>query len=275
MALRLADIYEELARMHRDGVSGVLATVVRADGSTPRNAGAKMIIYGDGRILGSVGGGAIESTVIDEARGMVGSKESRLFSYDLDSDQDMACGGGMNIFLEPIASGPMVVVIGGGHVGLAVARAARQSGFRVTVVDDRADMVGAERFPFAEVRLVGNEDLLESDLKVDGETLVVVVTRGHRFDKDWVRKLLGRKPAYLGMLGSEKKVEKAFAELEAEGVPRAELEMVHAPIGLDIGAETPDEIAVSVMAEIIAVKHGIRDTAKLMDKIGFKGRDRD
>ncbi len=274
MALRLADIYEELARMHREGISGVLATVVRADGSTPRNAGAKMIIYADGRILGSVGGGAIESTVINEAREMVGSKESRLFSYDLGVDQGMTCGGGMDIFLEPIASGPMVVVIGGGHVGLAVARAARQSGFRVTAVDDRAEMVSAKRFPFADSRLVGNEDLLENDLKVDGETLVVVVTRGHRFDKDWVKKLLGRKPAYLGMLGSEKKVGKAFAELEAEGVPRAELEAVHAPIGLDIGAETPDEIAVSVMAEIIAVKHGIRDTAKLMDKIGFKGRDR-
>ena len=261
--------------MHREGISGVLATVVRADGSTPRGAGAKMIIYGDGRILGSVGGGAIESTVIDEGRNMVGSKESRLFSYDLGPDQDMSCGGGMDIFLEPIASGPMVVVIGGGHVGLAVARAARQSGFRVTAVDDRAEMVSAKRFPFADIRLVGNEDLLESDLKIDSETLVVVVTRGHRFDKDWVKKLLGKKPAYLGMLGSEKKVGKAFAELEADGVPRAELETVHAPIGLDIGAETPDEIAVSVMAEIIAVKHGIRDTAKLMDKIGFKGRDRD
>jgi xanthine dehydrogenase accessory factor len=275
MALRLADIYEELARMHREGISGVVATVVRADGSTPRNAGAKMIVYADGRILGSVGGGTIESTVIDAARGMVGSKESKLFSYDLADGQDMTCGGGMEVFLEPIASGPMLVVIGGGHVGLAVARAAKQSGFSVAVADDRADMVSAKRFPFADLRLVGNEDLLESDLKVDGETFVVVVTRGHRFDKEWVSKLLVRKPAYLGMLGSETKVAAAFAELEAEGTPRADLDTVHAPIGLDIGAETPDEIAVSVVAEIIAAKNGIRDTARLMDKIGFKGRNRD
>ncbi len=275
MALRLADIYEELARMHREGVSGVVATVVRTDGSTPRGAGAKMIVYAGGRILGSVGGGAIESTVINEAGRMIGSKESKLFSFDLGSDQSMACGGGMEIFLEPIASGPMLVVIGAGHVGLAVARAARQSGFRVAVVDDRAEMVSLERFPFAELRLVGNEELLESDLKVSGETFVVVVTRGHRFDKEWVRKLIVKKPAYLGMLGSEKKVTEAFTELEAEGVSRVELDTVHAPIGLDIGAETPDEIAVSVIAEIIAVKHGIRDTARLMDKMGFKGRDRD
>lgn len=297
MALKLADIYQEIARMHRDGVPGVVATVVRAEGSTPRGAGARMIVYGDGRILGSVGGGAIEGTVIDEAKAMIASSDigtpdlhaadgavrqdvaaaptvCRLVSYDLDDDAGMTCGGRIEVFLEPIAGAPTVTVIGGGHVGFAVAKIARQSGFLVTVVDDRADMVSAERFPFADQLLAGGTELLDGELRIGQDSMVVIVTRGHRYDKDWVKALIARRPQYMGMIGSEEKVHTAFADLEADGVSREELARIHAPIGLDIGAETPDEIAVSVVAEIIAVRHGINDTAKLRDKIGFKNRNR-
>ncbi len=277
VALKLADIYQEIARMHRDGVPGVVATVVRAEGSTPRSAGARMIVYADGRITGSVGGGAIEGTVIDESKALIASADAadcKLVRYDLNDDVGMTCGGSIEVFLEPIAGAPTVTVIGGGHVGLAVAKIARQSGFRVTVVDDRADMVTAERFPFADDRFVGGVELLDGDLRVDTDSMVVIVTRGHRYDKDWVKALLPLGPRYMGMIGSEQKVDAAFADLEADGVSRDELAPIHAPIGLDIGAETPDEIAVSVVAEIIAVRHGIRDTAKLRDKIGFKNRNR-
>jgi xanthine dehydrogenase accessory factor len=279
VALKLADIYEEIARMHRDGVPGVVATVIRAEGSTPRSAGARMIVYADGRILGSVGGGAVEGSVIEEARALlVGagatSVDCRLVTYDLGDDVGMTCGGSIEVFLEPIAGAPTVTIIGGGHVGHAVAKIARQSGFRVTVVDDRADMVSAERFPFADQRLVGGVELLDSGLTIDGASMVVIVTRGHRYDKDWVKALVSRSPAYMGMIGSEQKVEAAFADLESEGVPRDALAGIHAPIGIDIGAETPDEIAVSVVAEVIAVRHGISDTAKLRDKTGFKNANR-
>lgn len=259
--------------MHRDGVTGVVATVVAVGGSTPRSAGAKMVVYADGRTLGTVGGGAIESEVIERARSMVGSREPALLSFDLGPDLSMACGGRMDVFLEPVSAGARAVVIGGGHCGQAVAAVSRQAGFRVTVVDDRADVVSAERFPCAERRLVGGTEVL-GDLGIDGESFVVIVTRGHRFDKDWVKVVLPLRPKYVGMIGSEEKVRATFQDLAREGVPSTELETIHAPIGLDIGAETPDEIAVSVVAEMVAVRHGISDTVMLRDKPGKKGKNR-
>jgi xanthine dehydrogenase accessory factor len=274
VALRLADIYDEIARMHRAGAAGVVATVVAVGGSTPRGAGAKMVVYPDGRTLGTIGGGAIEADVIERARALVDAGEARLLSFDLGDDVGMACGGKMSVFLEPIAGAPSVAVIGGGHVGQAVATVAKQAGFRVSVVDDRREVVTAERFPTADARLVGGVELLDSDLKIDGSSFVVIVTRGHRYDKDWVRAVVGRGPAYVGMIGSAEKVRRTFGQLEGEGVPRGVLDGIHAPIGLDIGAETPDEIAVSVVAEIIAVRHGVSDTAMLREKPDHKGRNR-
>jgi len=274
VSLRLADIYEEVARMHREGVAGVVATVVAVGGSTPRGAGAKMVVYPDGRTLGTVGGGAIESTVIDRAREFTASREPVLLSFDLDDDTGMICGGKMDIFLEPVSAGPQVLVIGGGHVGQAVARVAKHAGFRVTVVDDRPEVVTAERFPSADRRLVGGTELLGGDLSVDDSTFVVVVTRGHRYDRDWVEALIGSAPRYLGMLGSATKVSRTFEHMVEGGVSEDALSRIYAPIGLDIGAETPDEIAVSVVAEMVAVRHGVTDTAMLKDKPEFKGRNR-
>jgi len=259
--------------MHRDGVTGVVATVVSVGGSTPRGAGAKMIVYADGRTLGTVGGGAVESAVIERAKALAGSRDPVLLSFDLGPDVGMACGGRMDVFLEPVSAGARAVVIGGGHCGQAVAAAARQAGFRVTVVDDREDMVTAERFPGAERRVAGGVEAV-GGLGIDGETFVVVVTRGHRFDQEWVKAVLPFAPRYLGMIGSEEKVRASFAGLARDGVPAEAIERVHAPIGLDIGAETPDEIAVSVVAEMIAVRHGVRDTVMLRDKPGRKGKDR-
>ena len=271
--MRLADLYAEIARMHREGVAGAVATVVAASGSTPRGPGAKMIVYSDGRTLGTVGGGAVEAEVIRRAVALVGSRDAALAHFDLGPDAGMTCGGSMDVFLEPVSAGPRVVVIGGGHVGQAIAAVARQAGFRVTVVDDRADVVSPERFPGAERRLVGGVELV-GELGIDGESFVVVVTRGHRHDKDWVKVLLPLRPRYVGMIGSEEKVREAFEDLARDGTPSADLAGVHAPIGIDVGAETPDEIAVSVVAELLAVKHGIRDTAMLRDKRGMKGRNR-
>ena len=275
VSLRLADIYEEVARMHREGAAGVVATVVAVGGSTPRGAGAKMVVYPDGRTLGSVGGGAIESTIIDRARELVGSREPVLLSFDLEDDTGMICGGKMDIFLEPVSAGPHVLVVGGGHVGQAVARASKHAGFRVTVVDDRAEVVTAERFPFADRRLVGGTELLGGDLIADASTFVVVVTRGHRFDRDWVEAFIDSWPRYLGMIGSAVKVSRTFEHMAEGGVSEDVLSRIYAPIGLDIGAETPDEIAVSVVAEMIAVRHGVTDTAMLKDKPEFKGRNRE
>jgi len=259
--------------MHRDGVTGVVATVVAAGGSTPRSPGAKMIVYADGRTLGTVGGGAVEAEVIERARALAGSCEPLLLSFDLAADAGMACGGRMDVLLEPVFVAALAVVIGGGHCGQAIAAAAKQAGFRVTVVDDREDMVTVERFPTAERRLVGGPEVL-GDLGIGAESFVVVVTRGHRFDQEWIRAVLPLGPRYLGMIGSGEKVRASFDDLARAGFPAEAIGAIHAPIGLDIGAETPDEIAVSVVAEMIAVKHGVRDTAMLKDKPGKKGKDR-
>ena len=269
-----SEIHEEIARLHREGAGGVVATVVSVGGSTPRSAGAKMLVYGDGRTIGSVGGGVVEAETIESALRLLDGGQPRLLSYDLDESTDLACGGKMQIFLEPIASTPGVIVLGGGHVGLSVARVARDAGFRVTVVDDRPEMVSDERFPFADRRLVGGTALLEHDLRVDETSIVVVVTRGHRYDREWVHALLPLAPFYLGMIGSDQKVRGTFDHLVEEGVPRESLERIHAPIGIDIGAETPEEIAVSILAEIIAIRHGVTDTAMLKEKPEFKGRNR-
>jgi len=270
-----SEIHEEIARLHRDGAGGVVATVVSVGGSTPRSAGAKMLVYVDGRTLGSVGGGVVESQTIDRALSLLDGGGPCLLSFDLDEGTELACGGKMQIFLEPIAATPGLIVLGGGHVGLSVARVARDAGFRVTVVDDRAEMVSEERFPFADRRLAGGTALLGSDLRVDETSIVVVVTRGHRYDREWVRVLLPLKPFYLGMIGSDQKVRGTFDQLVEEGVPRESLGGIHAPIGIDIGAETPEEIAVSILAEVIAIRHGVTDTAMLKEKPEFKGRNRE
>jgi xanthine dehydrogenase accessory factor len=275
LSLRLADIYDEIARMHREGAPGVVATVIAVGGSTPRGAGAKMVVHPDGRTLGTVGGGSIESTVIERAKTLAASGEPVLLSFDLEDDTGMICGGKMDIFLEPVAGGPPVLVVGGGHVGQAVARAAGHAGFRVTVVDDRPEVVTSERFPFADRRLVGGTELLGSDISVDESTFVVIVTRGHRFDKDWVEAFADNWPMYLGMIGSATKVKRTFEQMSADGVSEETLQKIYAPIGLDIGAETPDEIAVSIVAEMIAVRHGVTDTAMLREKPEFKGRNRE
>lgn len=269
------EIYEELVRMQREGSPGVLATVVSADGSTPRSAGARMIVYADGRTLGSVGGGAVEGDVIERALGMIGTSEPELVSFDLENDTGMICGGGMRIFLEPLSGGPLALIIGGGHVGKAVARVAKDAGFRVEVVDDRKDIVSRERFPFADRRLVGGVELLDEQIRTTDATYIVVVTRGHSFDAEWVHALAGRTFAYLGMIGSREKVQRTFEKLADSGADPSFLEKIHAPIGLDLGADTPEEIAVSVVAEMIAVRHGITDTAMLREKAADKGRNRE
>jgi xanthine dehydrogenase accessory factor len=274
VASRQSDIHEEIARLHRVGGAAVVATVVSARGSTPRSAGAKMVVYPDGRTMGTVGGGAVEADVIERARALVDSGEPTLLEFELTGEADAVCGGRMSIFLDLIAGAPSVAVIGGGHVGQAVATAAGQAGFRVTVVDDRREVVSTDRFPTAERRLVGGAELLDGDLALDGSWFVVIVTRGHRYDKEWVRAVVDRRPAYVGMIGSAEKVRRTFDELEREGAPGEVLRAVHAPIGIDIGAETPDEIAVSVVAEMIAVRHGVTDTAMLRDKPDHKGRNR-
>ena len=219
-----------------------------------------MLVFADGRTVGTIGGGCYEADAIVRARAAIATGRPALARYDLNDDfvqeSGLICGGQMDVYIDPIAPAPPLYVIGGGHVGWHLARAAADAGFRIHVVDDREKFANAERFPMAASVVV--EDIADWLHRADlpPSAYVVVVTRGHTHDFDALRALAARDLRYLGLIGSRAKVARIFDALQAEGVPIEHLARVHAPIGLDIGAVTPAEIAISILAELIAVRHG-------------------
>src|SRR3954451_1311194 len=248
------------------GEPAALVTIVRSTGSTPQRTGAKMLVYADGRIVGTIGGGCYENEAAGKARGAIASGKPALVKYDLNDDfvqeSGLICGGQMDVYIDPIAPAPSLYVIGAGHVGFHLARAAAEAGFRIHIVDDREKFANAERFPMADSVVV--EDIAAWLHRADlpSSAYVVVVTRGHTHDLDALRALAARELRYLGMIGSRAKTARVFDALESEGLPVPCLDRVHAPIGLDIGAVTPAEIAISILAEMIAIRHG-RDVAAM------------
>jgi len=241
-------------------------TIVGANGSTPQRTGAKMLVFADGRTIGTIGGGCYESDAIGRARLAIADGRPHLARYDLNDDfvqeSGLICGGQMDVYIDPIAPAPRLYVIGAGHVGFHLARAAAEAGFRIHIVDDREKFANAERFPMADSVVV--EDIAAWLHRADlpSSAYVVVVTRGHTHDLDALRALAARELRYLGMIGSRAKTARVFDALESEGLPVPCLDRVHAPIGLDIGAVTPAEIAISILAEMIAIRHG-RDVAAM------------
>jgi xanthine dehydrogenase accessory factor len=242
------------------GEPAALVTIVRSNGSTPQRAGAKMLVYADGRIVGTIGGGCYENDAIGRARDAIATGKPALVSFDLNDDfvqeSGLICGGQMEVYIDPIAPAPALYIIGAGHVGWHLARMAAEAGFRIHVIDDREKFANADRFPAAaaiEVDDIG-QWLHRADLPPSA--YAVVVTRGHTHDFEALRALAARDLRYVGLIGSRAKVARIFDALKAEGMPVECLERVHAPIGLDIGAITPAEIAVSILAELIAIRHG-------------------
>lgn len=235
-------------------------TIVRANGSTPQRTGAKLLVFADGRTVGTIGGGCYENDAIGRAREVIASGKPALVKYDLNDDfveeSGLICGGQMEVYIDPISPAPRLYVVGGGHVGFHLARAAADAGFRVHVIDDREKFANRERFPTAEDIVVDDIAAWLHRADVPSSAYVVVVTRGHTHDFDALRALGARDLRYLGLIGSRAKVVRVFDALLAEGMPPECLERVHAPIGLDIGAITPAEIAISILAELIAVRHG-------------------
>ena len=247
-----------MRELREAGTAFVVATVVGTAGSTPRKAGAKMIVAGDGKLFGTVGGGAVESHVIERARALLAEPEVVRLDWDLASDDagGMVCGGRMEFLLEPFGARQRAFVFGAGHVGLALHPVLRSIGFDVTVVDDRADLVTAERFPGA--RLLCRMPPEAASDSVPPGSWCVIVTRDHRHDLDTLRALVRRDDLrYLGLMSSRRKLGQLFATLEAEGVPAGAVARVRSPVGLAIGAETPEEIAVSVAAEMIQTLRGV------------------
>lgn len=253
------ELYRLISDAVAQGQHAALASVIRVEGSTPRDVGAKMVVYADGTTAGTIGGGKMEALVIRQAVEAIAQGASRLVQYDLRDIQagdPGICGGMVEVFVDVTVPRPDLLIVGAGHVAMPVAEIGHMCGFRVTVVDDRADMASEARFPHAAERIAG--DIVETlaAFPITPQTYIVLVTRGHALDEDALRTVIDSSARYVGMIGSRRKVRIIYEHLRADGVDEALIERVHSPIGLDIGSETPAEIAVSILAELIAVRSG-------------------
>lgn len=248
------DLLDQMASLKAQGVPFVVATVIGTRGSTPRKVGAKMVVARDGRTFGTVGGGAVESRVIERAREVLRTPEVVRFEWRLASEDAgaMHCGGAMEFLLEPFGVRPRSVIFGAGHVGQALARVLTWLRFEVTVVDPREDLLTEGRLPGVR-RICQDPAVAAGSLDLGQDTFCVVVNPSHAFDLATM-KVLARLPLrYLGLMASARKRRDVFAALKDEGVPDEVLARVHCPVGLPIGAETPEEIAVSIAAEVVSV----------------------
>lgn len=256
---RMKSIFQAVHEIEMKGQAAALATVVRARGSVPRHEGSKMIVFPDGRIEGTVGGGEMESRVIRDALGLLTAGQSRVLHYELidpASGDPGVCGGEVEIFVEPIKPTPTVVVIGAGHVGKAVAHLAKWLGFRVAVSDDRPEYASPQNIPEADAFYPVPMSELPEAMAINDQTYLVLTTRGVPIDIPGLPHLLDTPAAYLGVIGSRRRWATAMKQLEERGVPPEKLARVHAPMGLELNAETPEEIAVSIMAEIVMLRRG-------------------
>ena len=264
------EVFRAVSRALDDGEPAALVTVVATGGSTPQRVGAKMLVFADGRIVGTIGGGCYENDAFWKARDAIASRKPLLLHYELSDDfaeeSGLICGGQMDVYIEPIEPSPELYIVGAGHVGFHLARLAHEVGFRVHVVDDREKFANADRFPHAAEVVADDIPAWLARTPLPPHAYAVIVTRGHVNDLEALRALVARELRYLGLIGSRAKVARVYDALVADGVAAERLASVHAPIGLDIGAVTPQEIAVSILAELIAVKHGkigTRDAAGL------------
>ena len=248
----LADIYEAIHKSLQRGESVCVATVIDVRGSTPRDSGAKMVIWRDGRSLGSVGGGPLELKALETAAEVFKTGQPARVQFSLKGEGDAGiCGGDAEVFVELVASKPRLVIIGGGHVGRALSQMAALLDFRVVVMDTRE--LDRAMFPDA-AQIVRVESYARLPMEhFDAWTLAAIMTPAHEGDRDALGQLLDLPLAYLGMIGSRRKVAATFQHFRDRGVSEEALGRVHAPIGLDIGAETPAEIAVSILAEMVQI----------------------
>jgi xanthine dehydrogenase accessory factor len=252
-------VYKALAELDENGGGGVLCTIISSIGSTPRHVGSKMLVYPDGRFIGTVGGGEMESRVIHEAVEAYNEGKSRKLSYALVNPKEGdpgICGGTVEVFIEPLLGKPLLLIVGGGHVGKAVSHLGKWLGFRVAVSDDRPEFCTKEAIPDAdEFYPVALKDL-PSSLAITANTYIVLTTRGMPVDVPGLPVLLATPAGYIGVIGSKRRWLSTRAALVEMGVPSEQLDKVYSPMGIEIKAETPEEIAVSIMAEIIMLRTG-------------------
>jgi xanthine dehydrogenase accessory factor len=259
-------VFQALVEAAGRGEPVALVTIVRAHGSTPQRVGAKMAVFADGRTVGTIGGGCYENDAFWKARDALASGRPRLVHYELTDDlaeeSGLICGGQMDVFIEPIEPTPHLYILGAGHVGHQLGQVAPTVGFQVHVVDDREKFANRDRFPAAVE--IAAEPLLDwlAGASIPPTAYVVVLTRGHRQDFDVLRALADRPFRYVGLIGSRAKVARLTDALIESGVSADWLRTLHAPIGLDIGAVSPEEIAIAITAELVAVRRGRIDAAE-------------
>ena len=256
------DIWEEIVACRKRGEPAALATIVSTLGSTPGKDPMKMLVRGDGTFVGSVGGGCLEAEVWEHARTVMRSFRSMSVKFTLTEehypDSGLICGGTVTVFIEPVTA-PVLHVFGAGHVGQATIALAAEAGFHTVAYDDRPDMLEEERFPASTRKMPGEFEETAAAARIDELAFVVVMTRGHHDDERVLSALAAAKvdPRFLGMIGSRSKRATLLERLAERGVPRAWLDRIVSPVGLPIGAKTAPEIAVSIVAQLIAEVRGL------------------
>ena len=252
------DLYEEIVALRQAGRRGAVATIVNVRGSIPSFRTAKMLVRDDGSLVGTIGGGCVEAEVWQAAREVMEEEKPRTLVFNLNEnpkyDTGLVCGGTLEIFVEPVLPPALLYIFGAGHVAYSLYQVAQIAGFDITVVDDREAYANRERFPTAREVIAQDFDSACARLQVSDSAYIVIVTRGHRDDMRVLRWAVNTPARYVGMIGSKRKTITIYKELEKEGIPLTKFEDVHAPVGLEIGAITPEEIAVSIMAEMIAIR---------------------
>jgi xanthine dehydrogenase accessory factor len=254
------DIFTRITELRAAGTLAALVTVIKTRGSAPRTAGTRMLVFPDGRTEGTVGGSSVEALITSEAIECLRAGKTAVSEHSLHDaqkeDTGMVCGGTMTFFIEPLTLPAHVYIFGGGHVAVPLARLLHLTGFQYTLIDDRAEFATNERFPDAREVIQADTGKYAEQARVTGSDFITIVTRCHDHDYEALRGVLGKPARYIGLIGSKAKRKQIFSRLRDDGFSDEQLETVHSPIGLDISAETPEEIAVSIVAELIACKNG-------------------
>src|ERR1700751_5995667 len=255
------DLFEEIVRMRKAGMRGALATIVHTNGSIPSSESSRMLVRDDGTIVGTIGGGCVEADVWAAAREVMAKETPRKMVFALNNeasyDNGLICGGTLEVFVEPILPQPVAYIFGGGHISMALAKSASAAGFGIVVIDDREQFANKERFPMAQELYASYQDAF-ARIQPNASSYLVIVTRGLRTDMRVLAWAVRTQARYIGMVGSKRQVNSVYQALEKEGYSPAEFAGVYAPMGLEIGALSPDEIAISITAELIAVRRNVR-----------------
>ncbi len=256
---KMEDLFQKMFELKRTGKSAAFLIITKTQGSAPRRPGAKMIVLKDGTTIGTMGGGDLEKKAIEIALETIREGKPRVVSFTLDIEKgnlDMMCGGEVEVYIEPVLPEEKLIIFGAGHITRCLAPLMKTVGFNVSIVDDSPEFLRREIFPEIEDLVLTNMEQYARDLPSDERIYIVLLSRGFSRDKEILNQLIQKDFKYIGMIGSMRKIRTIKEDLKKEGIPEEAFQKLKTPVGLDIGGETPEEIAISIAAEIIAVKKG-------------------